>query len=271
MSEHIIGSGGAQTELLRDGSVEVTKLHACQLAGYDCRRGSVAQHLQTPEVSNVVLSGTILTILQSPYDLPWESLHPDLLGGGTVEACLSSSTDRTFYEVVLNASAVLLLDTEVQWLLGMCFPVRCEPRHIEEHIGWYLDGLLGRGRLPTGVAKQWASVPWRRRHWWGYAAVKGAFQNTGPGWHGQITFLWPMQSQWCTPTCWPEMVRAAEKVATAGGTDFLRVDLLIRGDCDAVFVSEVELFPGSDLVEPTRTAGARIAHLWRWFYGATPS
>eukprot|EP00404_Azadinium_spinosum_P045436 CAMPEP_0180797826 /NCGR_PEP_ID=MMETSP1038_2-20121128/57594_1 /TAXON_ID=632150 /ORGANISM="Azadinium spinosum, Strain 3D9" /LENGTH=58 /DNA_ID=CAMNT_0022837147 /DNA_START=44 /DNA_END=217 /DNA_ORIENTATION=- len=40
--------------------------------------------------------------------------------------------------------------------------------------------------------------------------------------------------------CAPLIVREARRVARSLLTDHLRVDVLIRGDCEEIFVSEVE-------------------------------
>ncbi|CAJ1427039.1 unnamed protein product [Effrenium voratum] len=58
----------------------------------------------------------------------------------------------------------------------------------------------------------------------------------------------------CLAPCFREMVRMAEQVATYARTDFLRVDILVQGNCEALYVSEVELFPASDF-SPALKAG----------------
>mmetsp|Transcript_1906 Transcript_1906/g.5438 ORF Transcript_1906/g.5438 Transcript_1906/m.5438 type:complete len:735 (+) Transcript_1906:1-2205(+) len=69
---------------------------------------------------------------------------------------------------------------------------------------------------------------------------------------------------WCVSECYADMVTLAEKVARNARTDFLRVDILVKGRCEGLFVSEVELFPASDFsIELKRIIAAR----WRWGYG----
>ncbi|CAE8606393.1 unnamed protein product [Polarella glacialis] len=68
---------------------------------------------------------------------------------------------------------------------------------------------------------------------------------------------------WCVSPCYRQMVEIAERVAQHARTDFLRVDIL-RRDCEALFVSEVELFPGSDFSQAVKDA---IAQRWREGYG----
>lgn len=68
----------------------------------------------------------------------------------------------------------------------------------------------------------------------------------------------------CPAPCYAEMVRLAEKVAKGARADFLRVDLLVRGRCEALFVSEVELFPASDFSPELK---AEVAKRWRKGYG----
>eukprot|EP00434_Breviolum_minutum_P014308 symbB.v1.2.012616.t1/scaffold874.1/size155782/10 len=68
----------------------------------------------------------------------------------------------------------------------------------------------------------------------------------------------------CVAACFPQMVQIAEKVATHARTDFLRVDILVSGDCENLFVSEVELFPASDFSQILKDA---VAERWRRGYG----
>lgn len=68
----------------------------------------------------------------------------------------------------------------------------------------------------------------------------------------------------CLAACYPQMVQIAEKVAKYARTDFLRVDILVSGDCEALYVSEVELFPASDFSQVLKDA---VAHRWRRGYG----
>lgn len=70
----------------------------------------------------------------------------------------------------------------------------------------------------------------------------------------------------CVPACYPQMVQIAEKVATYARTDFLRVDILISGDCEALYVSEVELFPASNCTQFLKDA---VARRWRNGYGVS--
>jgi len=68
----------------------------------------------------------------------------------------------------------------------------------------------------------------------------------------------------CVASCYDVMVREAEHVARSARTDYLRVDMLIEGSCDAVYVSEVELYPASDFSADLKAA---VAARWRWGYG----
>eukprot|EP00929_Paragymnodinium_shiwhaense_P079053 TRINITY_DN41080_c0_g1_i1.p1 TRINITY_DN41080_c0_g1~~TRINITY_DN41080_c0_g1_i1.p1 ORF type:complete len:538 (-),score=139.82 TRINITY_DN41080_c0_g1_i1:56-1669(-) len=69
---------------------------------------------------------------------------------------------------------------------------------------------------------------------------------------------------YCVPQCYPRMVEIAEKVARGTKTDMLRVDILIHGNCEDLFVSELELFPASDFDPVLR---AEMAARWRRGYG----
>lgn len=68
----------------------------------------------------------------------------------------------------------------------------------------------------------------------------------------------------CVAPCYAKMVEIAERVAQHARTDFLRVDLLVHGRCEAYYVSEVELFPASDFSPELKVA---IAERWRSGYG----
>ncbi|CAJ1364199.1 unnamed protein product [Effrenium voratum] len=68
----------------------------------------------------------------------------------------------------------------------------------------------------------------------------------------------------CLAPCFREMVRMADQVATYARTDFLRVDILVQGNCEALYVSEVELFPASDFSPALKEA---VAQRWRSGYG----
>ena len=43
---------------------------------------------------------------------------------------------------------------------------------------------------------------------------------------------------YCVAPCYGQMVRMAEQVASYAKTDFLRVDILVQGDCEELYVSE---------------------------------
>mmetsp|Transcript_126378 Transcript_126378/g.219012 ORF Transcript_126378/g.219012 Transcript_126378/m.219012 type:complete len:596 (-) Transcript_126378:170-1957(-) len=68
----------------------------------------------------------------------------------------------------------------------------------------------------------------------------------------------------CVAPCYHRMVQLAEQVARGARTDYLRVDFLVHGRCEDVFVSEVELFPASDFSPELK---AKVAERWRWGYG----
>eukprot|EP00928_Gymnodinium_smaydae_P045507 TRINITY_DN30333_c0_g1_i1.p1 TRINITY_DN30333_c0_g1~~TRINITY_DN30333_c0_g1_i1.p1 ORF type:complete len:554 (-),score=56.55 TRINITY_DN30333_c0_g1_i1:88-1749(-) len=68
----------------------------------------------------------------------------------------------------------------------------------------------------------------------------------------------------CVAPCYKEMVQMAEKVAAGAKTDFLRVDILISGHCEGLYVSEVELYPASEFDPVLRDA---ISSRWRQGYG----
>ncbi|CAE7784423.1 unnamed protein product, partial [Symbiodinium pilosum] len=68
----------------------------------------------------------------------------------------------------------------------------------------------------------------------------------------------------CVRPCYAQMVEIAEKVATYARADFLRVDVLVAGRCDGLYVSEVELFPASDFSPFLKEA---VAGRWRAGYG----
>lgn len=68
----------------------------------------------------------------------------------------------------------------------------------------------------------------------------------------------------CVSPCYHRMVEIAEKVAVFAQTDFLRVDLLVEGKCDALYVSEVELFPASDFSPDLKV---EVARHWVKGYG----
>jgi len=68
----------------------------------------------------------------------------------------------------------------------------------------------------------------------------------------------------CVATCYDRMVALAEKVAGGARADFLRVDILIHGRCENLYVSEVELFPASDFSSQLKE---HIAEQWRRGYG----
>eukprot|EP00931_Biecheleriopsis_adriatica_P118259 TRINITY_DN93704_c0_g1_i1.p1 TRINITY_DN93704_c0_g1~~TRINITY_DN93704_c0_g1_i1.p1 ORF type:complete len:799 (+),score=137.81 TRINITY_DN93704_c0_g1_i1:35-2431(+) len=67
----------------------------------------------------------------------------------------------------------------------------------------------------------------------------------------------------CVAPCYSRMVEVAERVAKHARTDYLRVDLLVSGRCEDVFVSEVELFPASDFSQALKDT---IAERWRRGY-----
>eukprot|EP00928_Gymnodinium_smaydae_P027010 TRINITY_DN21030_c0_g1_i2.p1 TRINITY_DN21030_c0_g1~~TRINITY_DN21030_c0_g1_i2.p1 ORF type:complete len:833 (-),score=83.78 TRINITY_DN21030_c0_g1_i2:35-2533(-) len=67
-----------------------------------------------------------------------------------------------------------------------------------------------------------------------------------------------------TKVCLPKIMEAATRVATGARTDHLRVDLLVNGQCDEVYVSEVELFPA---VPFAPIALDSIERRWRYGYG----
>ncbi|CAE6914509.1 unnamed protein product [Symbiodinium natans] len=67
----------------------------------------------------------------------------------------------------------------------------------------------------------------------------------------------------CVRSCYTRMVEIAEKVATYARADFLRVDVLVEGNCDGLYVSEVELFPASDFSPFLKAA---VAARWRQGY-----
>jgi len=68
----------------------------------------------------------------------------------------------------------------------------------------------------------------------------------------------------CVASCYAEMVRLAEQVARGARTDYLRVDLLVNGRCEGLYVSEVELFPASDFDPALKSI---VADRWRAGYG----
>lgn len=68
----------------------------------------------------------------------------------------------------------------------------------------------------------------------------------------------------CRAACYTEMVALAEKVARGARTDFLRVDVLVHGRCEGLYVSEVELFPASDFSPQLKEM---VAQRWRHGYG----
>jgi len=69
---------------------------------------------------------------------------------------------------------------------------------------------------------------------------------------------------YCIATCYPQMVQMAEQVARKAQTDYLRVDILVQGQCEAMYVSEVELFPASDFSPELKDI---VAQRWRGGYG----
>jgi len=66
----------------------------------------------------------------------------------------------------------------------------------------------------------------------------------------------------CLADCYLEMVALAEKVAQNARTDFLRVDVLVHGRCESLYISEVELFPASDFSPQLKQVVAE-----RWIHG----
>lgn len=64
--------------------------------------------------------------------------------------------------------------------------------------------------------------------------------------------------------CLPQILRKAERVADGAHADHLRVDFLVEGNCEAIFVSEAELFPAVPF--PPRTMEA-LERSWRRGYG----
>lgn len=68
---------------------------------------------------------------------------------------------------------------------------------------------------------------------------------------------------YCVAPCYDRMVDMAERLARHARTDFLRVDILVSGDCEGLYVSEVELFPASDFSQVLKDAVAK-----RWRRGA---
>ncbi|CAK0806570.1 unnamed protein product, partial [Prorocentrum cordatum] len=68
----------------------------------------------------------------------------------------------------------------------------------------------------------------------------------------------------CLSPCYDQMVQKAEQIAQGARTDFLRVDLLVHGKCDGLYVSEVELYPASDFSAPLKEL---VAQQWRKGYG----
>ena len=56
----------------------------------------------------------------------------------------------------------------------------------------------------------------------------------------------------------------AERVAMQARVDHLRVDLLVSGACEDLFISEVELFPAVPLSARGREV---VAARWRYGYG----
>lgn len=69
---------------------------------------------------------------------------------------------------------------------------------------------------------------------------------------------------YCVAPCYTRMVDIAERVARAAKTDFLRVDILIDGQCDGLYISELELFPASEFDFYLRQ---EVASRWRRGYG----
>lgn len=69
---------------------------------------------------------------------------------------------------------------------------------------------------------------------------------------------------YCVAPCYKRMVEIAERVARSAKTDFLRVDILIDGHCDGLFISELELFPASEFDFFLRH---EVASRWRRGYG----
>ena len=59
-------------------------------------------------------------------------------------------------------------------------------------------------------------------------------------------------------------VKVAERVADGARADHLRVDLLVKGDCSDLFVSEVELYPAVPFSEEAKQL---VAARWRYGYG----
>jgi len=64
--------------------------------------------------------------------------------------------------------------------------------------------------------------------------------------------------------CLPKIMKTAERVASGARVDHLRVDFLIEGLCDEVYVSELELFPAVPFEPKTMAA---IEQRWRYGYG----
>lgn len=69
---------------------------------------------------------------------------------------------------------------------------------------------------------------------------------------------------YCVAPCYKQMVEIAERVARGAKTDFLRVDILIDGQCDGLYISELELFPASEFDFALRL---EVASRWRRGYG----
>jgi len=64
--------------------------------------------------------------------------------------------------------------------------------------------------------------------------------------------------------CLSVVMKQAERVAVGARVDHLRVDFLVEGACDRVYVSEVELFPAVPFGPDTMGA---IEQRWRYGYG----
>jgi len=72
----------------------------------------------------------------------------------------------------------------------------------------------------------------------------------------------PSWARYVQDWCLPRVMEIAERVANGAHVDHLRVDLLVEGVCDNLYVSEVELFPAVPFSPKTMSSIER-----RWIRG----
>lgn len=85
---------------------------------------------------------------------------------------------------------------------------------------------------------------------WAVTLGKSFFRDPD-GWSTRVGYM-----------CMRKVIQQARRVADGARVDHLRVDFLVEGDCDRVYVSEVELFPAVPFSERVMRMIER-----KWIYG----